>query len=133
MKDSIEEKYLGDIVDKSGTVRKTIEDRRKKGYGIVAEILAILEEVPLGAYKMEIGLKLRQAMLLNGILFNSEAWHSISEKEIRMLEEVDEHLLRSLVRGHSKTPLEFLYLETGSLPIRNVIQTRRMLYLQTIL
>ena len=28
MKDSIEEKYLGDIVDKSGTVRKTIEDRR---------------------------------------------------------------------------------------------------------
>ena len=35
-------KYLGDIVDKSGKIRATIEDRQKKGHGLVAEILAIL-------------------------------------------------------------------------------------------
>ena len=72
----------------------------KKGYAAVAEILAILEEIPLGKHKMEIGLQLRQAMLLNGMLFNSEAWHSISDVEMKMLEKVDEHLLRSLVQGH---------------------------------
>ena len=33
-----------------------------------------------------------------------------------MLESVDEHLLRSLVKAHSKTPLEFLYLEAGEVP-----------------
>ena len=120
-------------MEKSGKIRATIEDRQKKGYGIVAEILAILNEIPLGQYKMEIGLQLRQAMLVNGMLFNSEAWHSISEDELRMLEAVDEHLLRSLVKGHSKTSIEFLYLESGALPIRFLISTRRLLYHQTIL
>ena len=82
---------------------------------------------------MEIGLKLRHAMLLNGILYNSEAWHNVKEKDIKRLEEVDEHLLRSLVHGHAKTPIEFLYLETGAIPIRYVIGSRRICFLQTIL
>ena len=49
------------------------------------------------------------------------------------MESIDEHLLRSLVQGHSKTALEFLYLETGAIPIRHIISGRRILYLQTIL
>ena len=77
--ESKQEKYLGDLVNSSGTIRQTIEERKNKGYGIVSEILAILDEIPLGRYKLEIGLKLRQAMLINGILYNSEAWHSVSE------------------------------------------------------
>ena len=107
MEDSNKEKYLGDFIDNTGKIRSTIEERKNRGYGIVSEILAIIEEIPLGKYRMEIGLKLRQAMLLNGMLFNSEAWHSLSSNEIKILESVDEHLLRGLVRGHSKTPLEF--------------------------
>ena len=82
---------------------------------------------------MEIGLHLRQAMLINGMLYNSEAWHAISEEELRMLETVDEHLLRSLVNGHSKTSLEFLYLEAGAITIRFIISSRRLMFLQTIL
>ena len=74
----------------------TIEERKNKGFGIVNEIMAILDEIPLGKYKMEVGLKLRQAMLINGMLYNSEAWHAITDTEIRMLETVDESLLRAL-------------------------------------
>ena len=106
MKESKEEKYLGDLINTSGTIRKTIEERKNKGYGIVSEILAILEEIPLGRYKHEIGLRLRQAMLLNGILYNSESWHAVTETELRMLDMVDKHLLRPLVEGYSKTPLK---------------------------
>ena len=126
-------KYLGDILDNTGTVRQTIEDRKNRGFAIVAEILAILNEIPLGKYKMEIGLKLRQAMLINGIFFKSEAWHNIHEAELKLLESVIEYLLRSLVKAHSKTPLEFLYLEAGTVPIRFIISSRRLIYLQTIL
>jgi hypothetical protein len=93
MYESTKEKYLGDILDESGKIRQTVEERRGKGFAIVNEILAILEEVPLGKYKMEIDLELRQAMLLNGVLFNSEAWHNVTEKEMKRLEEVDEYLL----------------------------------------
>ena len=54
MHDSQKEKYLGDVVDKSGKIRNTIEDRRNKEYGTVAEILAIINEIPLGQSQIEI-------------------------------------------------------------------------------
>ena len=62
-----------------------LHDRKMKDSvkAIVAEILA---------EKMEMGLKLRQAMLSNGVLFNSEAWHDVNEAEMKSLESVDEHL-----------------------------------------
>ena len=121
MLESNRQKYLGDIVDKSGKIKNTIEDRKSKGFGIVSDILAILNDIPLGKHKIEIGLMLRQAMLINGVLFNSEAWHAIKENEVKILESVDEHLLRSIVGAHAKTPVEFLYLETGTMPIRFII------------
>ena len=133
MKNSDQEKYLGDQICKDAKVKATIEDRVKKGYGIVSEINAILDEIPLGKYRVEMGLKLRQAMLVNGILFNSEAWQGIDKDDIKHLEKIDELLLRSLMGSHKKTPLEFLYLETGSLPINFIISIRRITYLKTLL
>ena len=72
-------------------------------------------------------------MLINGICFNSEAWHSVSKDDVKSLEKVDECLLRSLLQSHPKAPLEFLYLETGSLPISLILASRRLMYLRTIL
>ena len=95
-------------------IKETIGDRKSKGYGIVSEIPAILNEIPLGIYKLEMGLKLRQAMLVNGILFNSEGWHGVTEEDIRTLEKVDEALLRFMLQCHAKAPLVFLYLEKES-------------------
>ena len=131
--DSDKEKYLGDIINKAGNIKDTIQDRKNKGLGIVSEICAILNDIPLGKHKLEIGLSLRQAMLINSMLFNCEAWHAIKEKDVRILESVDEHLLRSIVGAHSKTPLEFLYLESGAMPLRFIIASRRMSYQQTLL
>ena len=72
-------------------------------------------------------------MLLNGILFNSEAWHNISSKDIMVLEKVDQALLRGLIGAHSKTPVEALYLETNSVPMRYIVKCRRIMYLHNIL
>ena len=68
MKDSNKEKYLRDQLNSKGKLKDTIDDRVAKGYGIVSDILAILDEIPLGQYRLEMGLKLRQAMLLNGVV-----------------------------------------------------------------
>ena len=76
---------------------------------------------------------MRQATLLNGIIYSSEAWHSVSETKIRMLEAVDECLRRTLVKVHAMTPIVFLYLEAGATPIWYIISSRRLLYHQTIL
>ena len=41
---SDKEKYLGDVIDKSGKPRENILARKAKGYGIVSQIVAISEE-----------------------------------------------------------------------------------------
>ena len=133
MKDSLKEKYLGDLVTSSGKIKATIDDRAAKGVGIVSEILALLEEIPLGSYKLDMGLKLRQAKFINGILFSSEAWHGISNDDVKVLEKIDESLIRALLQAHAKVPIEFLYLETGSIRIRHILSSRRLMYFQTLL
>ena len=72
-------------------------------------------------------------MLINGMLYNSEAWHAITEAQIRILVTVDESLLRALVNEHAKTPLEFLSLEAGAMQIRFMLSARRLTFHQTIL
>ena len=72
-------------------------------------------------------------MLVNGTLFNSEAWHSVSVKDILLLERVDEALLKGLLQSHSKIPTEALYLETNSVPICFILSSRRLMYLHGIL
>ena len=133
MHNSEAEIYLGDILEKNTKKRTNIEKRKSRGYGIVNDILAIVNGVPLSHWKIKAGLLLRQAMLINGILFNSEAWHNVTTKDIMALEKVDEALLRGLLRAHAKTPLEALYLETNSIPIRYILKSRRIMYLHNIL
>ena len=133
MQNSNQETYLGDKIDKSGKIKPTIDSRVARGHGAVTNILAIVNEVPLGHWRIEAGLQLRQAMFLNGTLFNSEAWQGISDGDIEQLEKVDEALLRGLLKAHSKAPLESLFLETGCTPIKYIIKSRRISYLHTIL
>ena len=133
MENSKQETYLGDILDESGNNKANLEKRKANGYGITSEIIAIVNEVPLAQWKIEAGLNLRQAMLINGTLFNAEVWHGVTKKDAITLEKVDEALLRRLLQAHPKIPLEALYLETKSIPILFILASRRIMYLHNIL
>ena len=130
---SDQEKYLGDIAHKNGKSRATIVERISKGYGILSNIVALINEVPLGHRRIEIGLEFRQAWLLNGILYNSEVWQKLTEKDKNDLNKMDHILLREILGAQAKVPIEQLYLETATLPIDKIISMRRMIYLQNIL
>ena len=133
MKDSNVEKYLGDIISSKGTLNETIKDRKLKGYSYISEIRVLLSDMPFGHRRIEVGIMLRDAMFVNGILTNSEVWHSITNQNIEDLEVMDRMLLRYIVGAHSKVQTEFLYLETGTTPLKQVITSRRLMYLQTLL
>jgi len=120
-------------VHKSGNNKKNIDNIIAKGWGKVNQILALVKEAPLGSYRVRAGLLLRQAMLLNGTLFNSEAWHSLSSSQVDYFDKLDQCLLRGLLGGHSKIPVPSLYLETSQVPLRYILSCRRILYLHTIL
>ena len=100
---------------------------------MISNILAIINELPLAHWKIVAGLRLRQALFINGILYNSEAWQGINEKDVLILEKVDEALLRGILTAHPKIPIEALFLETKSIPIRYILASHRIMYLHTIL
>ena len=121
-------KYLGNFVSSNGGVKDTVEDRRNKGWGKVATIKGILDQVDMGGHRVEVGLLLRRAILVNSLLFTAETWSGIREADLVRLEQVDFALLNSLVSGHSKCPREFPYLETGTLKLRHILTMNQMMY-----
>ena len=125
-------RYLGDIITSTGSLRESIEDRRNKGWGKVAEISGILSELP-SIRRVEVGLKLREAKIVNGMIYSTEAWSSISNAELTRLEQVDMSGLRALVQGHSKCSTAFILLEFGVLQLRHRIVARRMMFHHHIL
>ena len=133
MKNSDQEKYLGDQIHQNGKQHATIVDRLLKAYGILANILALIDDIPLGHRRIEIGLELRQAWFINGTLYNSEIWQQLTQKDKSDINKVDHILLRSILGAQAKVPIEQLYLETASLTPTQIISVRRMIYLQTIL
>ena len=132
MKDSQKEKYLGDILNDKGNIKDTIENRIAKAWSYVSEIGAILNEFPFGNKRIQVGLMLREAMFLNGVLHSCEAWHGVGAAQIAQIELVDHHLMRTILDSSSKIAIEFLYLETGALPVKYVITSRRLNYLKHI-
>ena len=133
MKSAEKERYLGDIVNKNAKPHTNIIERISKGYGIVANILGLIRDIPLGNRRVEIGLDLRQAWFVNGCLYNSEIWQQLTKRDISDLSKIDHYLLRSILGAHPKAPVIQLYMETSSLRIADIISCRRMIYLQTIL
>ena len=132
MKTVQSQRYLGDIILATGSQRETVEDRRNSGWGKLSEITGILSELPK-VRKVEVGLKLREAKIVNGMIYSTEAWSSISDKELTRMEQVDMACLRSLVKGHSKCSVAFITHEFGLLQLRHRIMIRRMMYHHHIL
>ena len=133
MKNSESEKYLGDFISHDGKHDATMSNRIQRAYSYLSEIRALLTDMPFGKRRLQIGLMLRDAMFVNGVLFNSEAWSSINHKHIEEIETIDRTLMRFLVGAHAKTPSEILYLETATIPLRYTMSIRRLMYHQSIL
>ena len=121
--------YLGDIISRDGKNTLNIDKRVGKGLGIVSQIMDILKNVSFGIHYFEIGATLRESMLVNGLLTNSEIWYGLSENEVKRLEEVDRLLLRQIFQVASTCPTEALYLELGCIPLGCIIKGRRIKYL----
>ena len=93
----------------------------------------MLETLPGGKFHFQIAIIYRHSYLISSILSSSEVWYGISIKEYEQLEQVDEMWMQNLMKCSSSVPKGLLYLELAVLPIRFIIQTRRLLYFHHLL
>jgi hypothetical protein len=125
--------YLGDVIAADGTNTLNIKARISKGNGILAKIRNYLETVSFGSHYFKMALLLRESLLLNGILTNSDVWYGITESEILDLENLDVTFFRTLFEVPQTVPTVSLFLETGSFSIRTILKVKRINYLHYLL
>ena len=92
----------------------------------------MLEEISFGKRYFEIGILLRDSLLISSMLFNSEAWYNVTDTELNLLEKIDLQFLRKLFQAPIGTPKEMMYLELGCIPFREIIRERRLGFLHYI-
>ena len=86
-----------------------------------------------GNEHFEMATLLRNSCLVSSMIFNCEAWYGLTLKQVKILEREDENLMRKVLGCPLKTPIHLMYLELGWLPIRFIIQSRRLNFLKYIL
>ena len=133
MQSTASEKYLGDVISASCKIDENIQMRHDKGMGIVNSIISILKEISFGRYHFQIGMMLRTSMLVNGMLFSTEALSNLSTSQTNLLEDCDKKFMRQLFDAEQGTPIEAFYIETSAWPFRHIILGRRLMYYWCIL
>ena len=103
--------------------------RKGTGMGVITQIMRILKSVSLGHFYFEMAVLLRESLLMNGILFNSEVWYSLTKAQVNELQEVDTLMLRKVMEVNKSVPISSLFLELGLTPIKQILQGRRVMYL----
>ena len=93
LQNSQSEKYLGDFLSSSLNNMTNIIARRNKGTAAMNQIMSIINDICFGPFLFEVFVTLREALFVNSILANSAVWYGVKDKEIRLLEEIDEKLL----------------------------------------
>ena len=124
-------KYLGDHVSDGWDC--LYQKRLEKSQGYSATCQAMSSEVSLGIRVYEIAKLFHQAIFVNGSLVNVETWPNCTEARILKFERIEQMFMRNILKAHSKTPIEALYLELGIVPLRFQLMKRRILYLQDII
>ena len=72
-------------------------------------------------------------ILRGSILYAAECYYDLKEKELRIIEKIEERFMRSLLKTTTGCPIVQLYLELGQIPARYQIMKLRLLFLKSIL
>ena len=126
-------KYLGDIFQMNGKNSELIKDRLCRGTKVMLQIEAILSETNFGKHTVDVCLLLYRALFLSSILFNSQAWRNLSERDLAQLQTLQLKLLKKILKVPRSTSNSFIFLELGVLPIRYEIHKRQLGFLHHIL
>ena len=121
MKEVEEKKYLGDIISKNGNNKSNIKDRTNRAMGTVNKIIETISERPYGKHLFKALKLMREAMVVSGLLTNSETWINITLKDLEDLEKPDIILQRKILSSSGNPSKCFMQLELGLIPLKFIM------------
>ena len=74
------------------------------------KIINILEGIPFGKLYFHVAVLLRNTLLVSSMLCNCEAWVSLTNSKLDLLETVGVMLLRKILKAPVSTPKNMLYI-----------------------
>ena len=129
---SASEKYLGDMIherDLNQSWLATIGDREGKVKGAIAETLAVVEDLKssnLGP--LDVGLQLWNKVIIPCLLYNSETWIKMKEKDVKRLEDIQFNFLRRLTKSPRHILRAGLLWESGQWPMSLRVMYNKFLF-----
>ena len=124
---------LGDIISSDRKNTKNITNRTSKGIGIINDIMDILNNISFGPYYFEIAIMLRNAYLINGMLYNLEIAYSMNKSDYKELSKVDFTLPCNILNAPKTIQKEAPYLELGIEDVETILMKRRILYFKDMI
>ena len=126
-------KYLGDLFNSRGNNDALLDDRGKTATRCLVTCLAECYAVTRGCKALESLLLLYKCVYIQSILFNSEAWDNLSEKDLGKLRVMQMKFLKRMLQVSKSAPNCLVMLELGVLPIEFKIFSRQLNFLHHIL
>ena len=131
MEEVTELKYLGFVISESASNVANITSKTNKSMGTIRNIMNTIQG--LGTYTIQNGLIYFHSLLRSSLLYAGETYYNLPERNLRMLEDLEEDCLRKVLKTGRNCSRSLLYLETGVIPARFQIKIMTLNFLQYIL
>lgn len=126
-------KYLGDLFNVFGNNADLIKDRVQRGTRAVVSIDAFMRDNCFGQHTVSTYITLYYAVFLASVLFNSEAWSCITDRDLCHLEKLQISFLKKILGIKKCASNSFTFLELGVLPIKHELHIRQICFFYHLL
>ena len=128
-----EHKALGVWIDERGTYMINIEKNEEKVPYMTAMVKCWTHSSKMGILAVESKVKLAETVVLPSLLYNIEAFPTISEKEVDRLEKLQMRVMTNLLGLPISTPHMGILLETGMWTMKARVAYKKLMLCNNIL
>ncbi len=126
-------KFLGDWYDKQGSNIFKIQKKMERLKHVVSEVKKYSCWEMVGDADVEVRMLLLEIIVKATLLFNTESWVGVGEKEEKELQKYHYEVLRKSFEQKQSTPYYGIIAETGIWPYKYVIVYKRLMLLHHLI
>ena len=128
-----EHKTLGSWFDETGDYGVNIKKKKENLNFMISTVKNQASQHNIGKYAIDGRLKLAEAVVLQSILYNIEAFQVIKQKEIKELESMQHTILCGILELPKTTPYCAMLMEVGWWTVKARVSYRRLMLYHNII